>query len=111
MTVPSLLAEAGNPPLDLPMEEQCLIYLARLERNQQYAKEFDVLKDHCYSDFTEDGKFMAQLDTRAIILKQRQNLHSNPILNQIPEKSPWLLNAINICREGVIAGNQNNLTT
>ena len=37
--VPSLLAEAGNPPLDLQREEQCLRYLTRLENNQQYTEE------------------------------------------------------------------------
>ena len=65
--VPSLLTEAGNPPLDLQREEQCLRFLTRLERNQQYAEELDVLKDHYDADFTEDCNFMVPIGTRARI--------------------------------------------
>ena len=37
-----------------------------------------MLKDHYDSDFTDEGNFIATIGTRDSILKQRQNLHSNP---------------------------------
>ena len=69
-----------------------------------------MLKEHYDSDFTEDSSYMGPIGTRDRILKQRQNLQSDPTPNQLPEKPPWLLKDINICGEGAIAGRQNTST-
>ena len=111
--IPSLLVETGNPPLDLQREEQCLRYLTRLESNQQYMEEtnkLNVLEDLYDYEYTEGDNFMAPVGTRARSLKRRQNLLSDPILNQIPEESQWLLRTINICKEGATAGKRNAST-
>ena len=108
--ITSLLVETGNPPLDLQREEQCLRYLTRLESNQQYMEDpnkLNVLEDHYDDEYKNDDSFMAPVGTRARSLQRKQDLLSKPILNQIPEESPWLLRTINICKEGATAGKQN----
>ena len=60
--------------------------------------------------YNKDDNFTAPVGTRARSLKRRQNLLSEPILNQIPEESPWLLRTINICKDGATAGKRNAST-
>ena len=53
---------------------------------------------------------MVPVGTRLRRMKQRLNLHSESILNKIPETPLWLLKTVNYCLEGAITPKQNSST-
>ena len=98
----SLQVEAGSPPLDLQRDEQVLRYIIRLESSPKYLEKLNVLEDEYDNMYEEDKQQQVPIGTRARHLKQHLDFAPNPILNSETETPLWLLNKINICREGTI---------